>query len=255
MKKTISFLSMLLLIAVMLPLTASCGSDDDDSGARDGELISQAVGSWMCVESSDTYQGYTSQGLMVGKMVYINRQGTFTSNAPSFGTKGTYTVSGNTITARNTSGDTFLVTVSVSGDRMTWNGTSSTGVTFHYVFQRTGGTGSSSTATSTYDPNTSPYGPLSLSQTSAVIGDSEGTFTVRVNTNPYAQWNIALNNSNTIDCDVTPASGRGSGIVYIKYPARKSKNGEVATIIFYYRGLGDVEQNQSLVLTRETVGY
>ncbi len=39
------------------------------------------------------------------------------------------------ITAKSSAG-TFVVTVTISGNKMTWNGTASNGVTFHYVFQR-----------------------------------------------------------------------------------------------------------------------
>ena len=58
-----------------------------------------------------------------------------TSISPSFGASGTYSVSGNQITARSSAG-TFVVTVTINGDKMTWNGTASNGTSFHYVFQR-----------------------------------------------------------------------------------------------------------------------
>jgi hypothetical protein len=90
----------------------------------------------MCVESTDTQQsGYELKSLIVGKEITIKKDGTFTSNAPSFGKSGTFTVSGNSITAKSEVG-TFVVTVTVSGNKMTWDGTASNGVRFHYVFQR-----------------------------------------------------------------------------------------------------------------------
>ncbi len=95
-----------------------------------------AIGTWMCVESIDTQQnGASYSGLMIGKQVTINSDRTFTSTASSFGYSGTYTISGNKITAKSSSG-TFVVTVSVVGDKMTWNGTASNGVRFKYVFVR-----------------------------------------------------------------------------------------------------------------------
>ena len=127
--------SMMMLVAMMLPLVTSCSKDSDDS-PQDGELISQAIGTWMCTASRDTQtNGLSYDGLMVGKQVTIKSDGTFTSTAPTFGYTGTYTVSGNKITAKSSSG-TFVVTVSIKGDTMTWNGTASNGVRFNYTFVR-----------------------------------------------------------------------------------------------------------------------
>lgn len=136
MKKN-SFLSIMMLVLMAMPLFVSCGSDDDnDDGARDSQLVAEVSGTWMCVESTDTQQsGYELKSLIVGKEVTIKKDGTFTSNAPSFGKSGTFTVSGNSITAKSEVG-TFVVTVTVSGNKMTWDGTASNGVKFHYVFQR-----------------------------------------------------------------------------------------------------------------------
>ena len=135
--KKISFLSIMMLVLMAMPLFVSCGSDDDnDDGARDSQLVAEVSGTWMCVESTDTQQsGYELKNLIVGKEVTIKKDGTFTSNAPSFGKSGTFTVSGNSITAKSEVG-TFVVTVTVSGNKMTWDGTASNGVKFHYVFQR-----------------------------------------------------------------------------------------------------------------------
>lgn len=104
-------------------------------GARDTNLVNEAVGTWMCTQSTDSQAGYSFDGLMFGREVSIKRDGTFTSTAPSFGASGTYSISGNQITAKSSAG-TFVVTVTISGNKMTWNGTASNGVTFHYVFQR-----------------------------------------------------------------------------------------------------------------------
>ena len=135
--KQLKIWSIVMLMVITLPALVACGGDDDnnDSGARDSELVSKAIGTWMCIESSDTYGGYTSTGLMVGKEVTINKNGTFTSTSSTFGASGTYTISGNQITAKSNAG-TFVVTVNISGNKMVWNGTASNGVTFHYVFQR-----------------------------------------------------------------------------------------------------------------------
>ena len=134
--KQLKFLSMMMLVAVM-SMMMGCSSDDDNE-AQDGDLVKQAVGTWMCTSSTDSSMGRSVDGLMVGKQVTIKSDGTYTSTAPTFGYSGTYTINGNTITAKNSSGDTFVVNVSVSGDKMTWTGTASNGVTFKYVFVREG---------------------------------------------------------------------------------------------------------------------
>ena len=125
------FRMMALMMVVMLGFGfVSCSNDDDDS------LETKAVGTWMCTNSTDVYMGYTSDGLLVGAQVTIKGDGTYTSTASSFGSYGTYTIKGNSITAKNLDGETFVVKVNVSGDKMTWEGTSSTGVTFKYIFTR-----------------------------------------------------------------------------------------------------------------------
>ena len=135
--KKINFLSIMMLVVMAMPLFVSCGSDDDkDDGARGSQLIAEASGTWMCIESVDIQQNnYQIENLMIGKEVTIKKDGTFTSTSPSFGKSGTFTVNGNSITAKSEVG-TFVVTVTVSGEKMTWDGTASNGVRFHYVFKR-----------------------------------------------------------------------------------------------------------------------
>ena len=124
-----------MLMAMMLPLVTSCSKDSDDS-PQNGELINQAVGTWMCIGSRDTQtNGLSYDGLMLGKQITIKSDGTFTSTAPTFGYTGTYTVSGNKITAKSSSG-TFVITVSIRGNSMNWSGTASNGVRFNYTFVR-----------------------------------------------------------------------------------------------------------------------
>ena len=126
------FLSALLFSVSLI----SCGDDNDNSSASGGNLISQAIGTWMCTQSTDTQQGNSYSGMMVGKEVSIFANGTYTSTGASFGYSGTYSVSGNKITAHSDNGGTFVITVNISGDRMEWNGTASNGVTFRYIFER-----------------------------------------------------------------------------------------------------------------------
>ena len=126
------FLSALLFSVSLI----SCGDDNGNSSASGDNLISQAIGTWMCTQSTDTQQGNSYSGMMVGKEVSIFANGTYTSTGASFGYSGTYSVSGNKITAHSDNGGTFVITINISGDRMEWNGTASNGVTFRYIFER-----------------------------------------------------------------------------------------------------------------------
>ena len=130
---------LLLALPMMLMSFVFCGCGDDDEKTEvisDGELISKAIGTWMCVKSTDTQQGHSYDGLMVGKEVTINAGGTYTSTAQSFGYTGTYSVNGNTVTVKSNSGGTFVITVTFSGKRMIWEGAANNGVTFKYYFDR-----------------------------------------------------------------------------------------------------------------------
>ena len=132
--KKMKFWSIVLLMAVSLPLFNSCGSDEDGGPSGD-ELMNKAIGRWICTASTDIQGGKTMTGLMVGKEVSIKKDHTYTSTSSSFGYSGTYTISGNTITAKNHNGATFVVNVKIQGNIMTWNGTASNGVTFNYTFE------------------------------------------------------------------------------------------------------------------------
>ena len=139
MKIKINFLSIVMLLVLFFPLMVACGGDDNEgSSYNDSDLISRAVGTWMCTQSTDISQGEIYQGIMVGKEITINADGTYTSTAQSFGYTGTYTINGNIITAKSNNGSTFVFTVSISGDKMTWDGTASNGVTFNYIFIKEG---------------------------------------------------------------------------------------------------------------------
>lgn len=72
---------------------------------------------------------------MVDKTITIKEDGKFTSTSSSIG-NGTWVLNGNQITATNTSGDIFGITLVVSGNTMKWNGTSSQGVSFNYTWKK-----------------------------------------------------------------------------------------------------------------------
>ena len=129
----------MLLAILVIPMMISCGDDEEKGSSPSGDdLIIKASGTWMCTQSVDTQNGQAYQGLLVGKEITINPNGTYTSTASTFGYSGTYTVNGNKITAHSDAGGTFLVNVTINGDRMTWDGTASNGVIFRYVFEREG---------------------------------------------------------------------------------------------------------------------
>ena len=74
-------------------------------------------------------------GYMVGESITISEDGKFSSTASSIG-NGTWELNGNKMSAKNTHGDTFSATLTVKGNTMTWNGTSSQGVSLNYTWQQ-----------------------------------------------------------------------------------------------------------------------
>lgn len=123
----------LMMVAALSMGFASCGNDDDE---KEPINVADAVGTWMCVESYDTSYGETYSGLLVGAQITIKSDGTYTSTASSFGASGTYVINQNTITARNNRNETFVVSVTIKGNSMKWEGTASTGVKFKYTFKK-----------------------------------------------------------------------------------------------------------------------
>ena len=136
MEKFLKLLSIIMLAVIVMPMAVSCSNDEVEEPFD----INKAIGTWMCIQSTDTYMGQSQDGLLVGKEITVNKGGTYTSTSYEFGYNGTYyTYTDNKITAKNNRGETFVVTVSFSGDKMTWKGTASTGVSFHYIFQKESG--------------------------------------------------------------------------------------------------------------------
>ena len=136
--KQLKLLSIFMLVALMAAF-ASCSKDDDKAEFDDNIDVKLALGTWMCIESTDTYMEQSVKGQLVGTEITINADGTYTSSAKSgvsvMGESGTYTINGNTITAKTT-GYTFVMQASFNGNKMNWKGTASNGVSFYYVFQK-----------------------------------------------------------------------------------------------------------------------
>lgn len=134
--------SILMLVITTLMLASACSKDKDNNNESvSAPNISQAVGTWMCTESTDNYLGQSVTGLLVGTEITIMADGTYTSTAKSgksvMGESGTWSINGNIITAKTT-GYTFLVTATINENKMIWDGTASNGVNFHYVFLKEG---------------------------------------------------------------------------------------------------------------------
>ena len=134
--KTNKFWSILvmLVVSVTAMVFTSCSSDDDGDGSN-GFNAQEVFGTWTCTASTDKMDGQTITGYMVGKTITIKEDGKFTSTSSSIG-NGTWVLDGNQITATNTSGDIFSITLVVSGNTMKWNGNSSQGVSFNYTWKK-----------------------------------------------------------------------------------------------------------------------
>ncbi len=132
--KKLKIWSMMMFIAMALPMMVACGDDGGGSDSSANALKKQAIGKWMCITSYDIQNGKIMTDLMVGKEVTIMSNNTYTSTSSSFGYSGTYTISGNTITAKSSKGATFVVDVTFRDDKMYWEGKASNGVTFGYMF-------------------------------------------------------------------------------------------------------------------------
>ena len=132
MKKYLFFLLALVVASFTF---ISCSSDDDGNGGSKDINAQEVFGTWTCTASIDKMDGQTITGYMVDKTITIKEDGKFTSTSSSIG-NGTWVLNGNQITATNTSGDTFYITLVVSGNTMKWNGTSSQGVSFNYTWKK-----------------------------------------------------------------------------------------------------------------------
>lgn len=124
----------MLVVSVTAMVFTSCSNDDDGDGSN-GINAQEVFGTWTCTASTDKMDGQTLTGYMVDKTITIKENGQFTSTSSSIG-NGTWVLNGNQITATNTSGDIFSITLVVSGNTMKWNGTSSKGVSFNYTWKK-----------------------------------------------------------------------------------------------------------------------
>ena len=132
-----------VLSIIWVLLVASCSSSNGNEIQTSVEenneaMLSLAVGTWMCTKSTDVQGADTYNNLLVGKEITIYSNRTYSSTAETIGYSGSFTINGSKITAKNNNGDTFLINVNFSGDKMYWEGTSSRGISFNYTFEREG---------------------------------------------------------------------------------------------------------------------
>ena len=124
----------MLVVSVTIMFFTSCSSDDDGEGSKDINM-QEVVGTWTCTASTDKVDGKSITGYMVGESIIITEEGKFYSTTSSIG-NGTWELIGNKISAKNTYGDTFSITIVVSGNKMKWSGSSSQGVSFDYTWKK-----------------------------------------------------------------------------------------------------------------------
>ena len=95
------------------------------------------IGIWKCTSSTDVVEGKTITDYMKGLYLTVNTDGTYVSTSEEMN-NGTYTFQGNLFTIKNNKGATFIATVSVDGNQMSMQGTSSYGAEFSYIFEKYG---------------------------------------------------------------------------------------------------------------------
>lgn len=130
-KKNLFGLTAILMVALISLCLTSCGSDDDDDVPETSSLI----GTWKCVNSYDEWDGGHIDDYMVGEFLVVNADNTFTSTSSSIGS-GTYTISGNKMTAKVGTSKTFTATISLKGNTLVLNGNTNDGIKFKYTFEK-----------------------------------------------------------------------------------------------------------------------
>lgn len=141
-----SMLVVTMMASVCVALSSCGGDDDSDDNSPAANL--DLTGTWMCTGSIDSWDGGSKTDLMVGKILVVKADNTYTSTSSNMG-NGAYTLLGNKLTAISTTGKVITATVSLSGNKLEMEGTTNDGVRFIYTFKRVtddngGGTGEAS---------------------------------------------------------------------------------------------------------------
>ncbi len=135
--KRLNYLMSILLACMLSIGLAGCSSDDGGITPTPPSPVDivDIVGTWQCTSSVDNIGGQSEIGLMVGKRITLNENGTFTSSHPGLGSSGTFTLTGSTLAGQSSLG-TFTASVSLTDNIMHWGGTACDGSTFQYGFTR-----------------------------------------------------------------------------------------------------------------------
>ena len=195
---------LLLMMVCFLGSCVICGcSGDDEEEFKPGTpgtpqtsiSVSDAVGTWRCIESEDIVAGNTYKDRLVGKMITIKNDGTYTSTSTDIGYSGKYTLDSNTntFTAQKSNGTKIVFTISIDGDRMTFTGTdTSTGAKFKYVFikETSNGNGNTSEGNKNYVDLGLPSGTLwATCNVGASSPEEDGDYFAWGETKPKSDYN------------------------------------------------------------------
>ena len=124
---------MTLLVFSFVLSASTCGGDSNNDEAPVD--VVNLVGIWECTASTESWDGGSEEGRRVGKRLVIYSNNTYSSTSGVLG-EGTYTLSGNSLTAISSTGRLFTMTVSLNGSTLKMSGTTNDGYSFDYTFRR-----------------------------------------------------------------------------------------------------------------------
>lgn len=128
--------STMMLVVMMATFVAACSNRADRTGYEEHIDVSPAVGTWLCIKSTDVVGGNTLEDRFVGQIVNIYSNDLYTSTSNIIGTIGSYKVHGMKVDVSTNDGKNYTISdVSFSENIMTLNG-SGEGVVFAYVFEK-----------------------------------------------------------------------------------------------------------------------
>lgn len=123
--------SVAILMAFVSVCFLACSKSSDDPVD-----VASVVGSWVCIASTDSWDGGSTTGYMVDEVLTVKSDGTYQSTSSSMGLSGTWTLTGNSFSAKSSSGRIFNASVSVSSTTLQMNGSTNDGYKFNYTFKK-----------------------------------------------------------------------------------------------------------------------